>query len=232
MLGEVVEQVKKTAQNVLNNAHTACPGTIVSFDPATGLATVLPTLQFEKPDGTTLDFPQISGVPVCIPQGSGQSATIAFPVKPGDGCLIVFAEQSLDRWLYGRRTDTNLRFDLSNAMCIPGMFPRGNTALATACAQDAVVVQKGSVILAVGAEGVTVTGDLTVTGKITAQSDVAVSGKITGSSELSVSGKITGGGDISASGKITSGGDTVASGKSLKSHTHTDSMGGSTSAPN
>ena len=105
----------------------------MSFDPGTGLATVLPTMKFKKPDGTTVDFPQVTGVPVVFPQSMGQQATIAYPVKAGDGCLIIVAEQSIDYWLYGQETDTDLDFDLTNSICIPGLFAKANPVMAEAC---------------------------------------------------------------------------------------------------
>ena len=75
------------------------PGKIVSFDPSTGLATVLPIMKFRKPDGSTMEYPQITGVPVMFPQSMNQQATIAYPIKPDDGCIILVAEQSIDYWM-------------------------------------------------------------------------------------------------------------------------------------
>lgn len=81
MMQEFVQEVTETVKDTLKGVHTALPGSIVSFDPGTGLATVLPTMKFKKPDGTTVDFPQVTGVPVVFPQSMGQQATIAYPVK-------------------------------------------------------------------------------------------------------------------------------------------------------
>ena len=99
MNGEFVEQVKQTVNTLLDQVHTCTPGKIVSFDPGSCQATVLPAMKIKKPDGKMMDYPQITGVPVLFPQSYGQGATIAFPVKPGDGCLIFFAEQALDQFL-------------------------------------------------------------------------------------------------------------------------------------
>lgn len=96
MMQEFVQEIQNTVQRGLRGIHTAMPGRIVSFDAAKGIATVKPAMKFKKPDGKTMDFPQVTGVPVVFPQGAGQGATIAFPVKPGDSCLLVVAEQSLD----------------------------------------------------------------------------------------------------------------------------------------
>lgn len=140
MMQEFVQAVRNTAKDVMNGIHTAFPGEIVSFDPGSCTATVKPSMVFRKPDGTTISYPTISGVPVCMPQGSGQDACIAYPVKAGDGCMIVVAEQSTDYWMYDQETSTNLRFDMSNAMCVPGMYKSGNDALQEACDDDAIIV--------------------------------------------------------------------------------------------
>lgn len=180
MLGELVDEIRKTASSVLNEAHTAIPGTIVSYDTGSGLATVKPAMQFTKPNGEKIDYPQISGVPVVLSQGSNQNATIAFPINAGDGCLIICCEQSLDKWMYGRETDTDLRFDLTNAVCIPGLFASANSAVAEACASRSVIVDVGGNRVAVSGGGVLVKGDLTVEGSISASVDVSVAGKSMG----------------------------------------------------
>lgn len=179
MMQEFVQEINDTIKDTLKGIHTAIPGTIVSFDPGTGLATVLPTMKYKKPDGSTVDFPQVSGVPVVFPQSMGQKATIAYPVKAGDGCLIIAAEQSIDYFLYGQETDTDLDFDLTNSVCIPGLFAKANSVMTEACNQNAVVVdvqgtkitvKSGSV--QVDAAAITLNGNVTVSGNFTTQNGV------------------------------------------------------------
>ncbi len=140
MLQEFVQEVQNSIDQSIRGIHTAMPGEILAYDPATGRATVKPTMKFKKPDGTTMDFPQITGVPVLFQQGMGQNATIAFPVKAGDGCMIIVGEQSLDYWMYGQETSTDLAFDMTNAMCIPGLFVKANSVVAEACNNNAIIV--------------------------------------------------------------------------------------------
>lgn len=174
MMQELVNQVKKTAKKATEEMHTAVPATIKSYDPSTGLASVQPVAKFKKPNGETMDYPSISGVPVVSPQSA--NVTIAFPIKAGDGCLLVFGEKSLDYWLYGKETDTELSFDLSNAVAIPSLKNTGSPAMQKACSENAVVLQSGGTTLTVKSGEVVIDGNLTVNGKIDATGDVTGSG--------------------------------------------------------
>lgn len=183
MMQEFVEAVKKTIKKEIAEIHTAIPGKIVSYDSSTGLATVLPTMKFKKPDGTMINYPQITGVPVLFQQGAGQGVTMAFPVKAGDGCLIIVAEQSIDYWMYGQETETDLLFDLTNAICIPGLFTKANKVVAEACEDNALILDAESTKIKVSkksvsitAPTVTVSGNLQVSGNITANGDVSGKG--------------------------------------------------------
>lgn len=179
MMQEFVQEVNKSVQEVLNGVHTSMPGKIVSFDPSTGLATVLPVMKFRKPDGTTMEYPQITGVPVVFPQSMNQQATIAYPIKPDDGCIIIVAEQSIDYWMYGQETDTDLSFDLTDAICIPGLFVPANSVVKDSCEKNAIImdvkgtrttIKDGEVII--DAKKVTINGDLRLNGEEVATGDV------------------------------------------------------------
>ena len=153
MLQEFVQEITNTVQKNLQGVHTAFPGVLTAFDPSTGLANVQPKMKFRKPDGTTIDYPQITGVPVVFPQSMGQKATIAYPVKAGDGCLVVVAEQSIDYWMYGQETETDLAFDPSNSICIVGMFVPANAVMKDACDQNAVIVDVSGTRFTVKSDG-------------------------------------------------------------------------------
>ena len=179
MLQEFVESIRKMVDAKINEIHTTMPGKIVSFDTATGLATVLPAMRFKLKDGTTVPYPQITGVPVLFPQGCGQQATIAYPVKPGDGCLIFIAEHSIEYWLYGQETDTDLSFDLTDAFCIPGLFQAANSVAERACRENAVIVAvKGTEVVvkknevAINAPNILLNGDVQVNGSVTATGEI------------------------------------------------------------
>jgi len=203
MLQEFVQEINNLIKKNIRGVHTAVPGKIVSFDPATCLATVLPEMKFKKPDGSTMAYPQITGVPVVFLQTMNQQATVAFPIKAGDGCLIIVSEQSIDYWMYGQETDTDLAFDLTNAICIPGLFVKPNPVVKDACDNNAIIVD-------VKETRITVKKDL-----------VQIDSK-----------KVKINGDIEVDGSITATKDIIASSRvSLTKHTHTGDSGGSTSSP-
>lgn len=168
MLQEFVKSVKDTAKQAVDGIHTAMPAEVVSFDASSGMATVLPKAVFRLPNGKTIRYPQISGVPVVFPRSG--DAVIAFPIKEGDGCLLIFSETALDLWLYGKETDTNLKFDLTNAIAIPSLSTTGSDAMRRACEENAVVIKAGETVLSISPDGVTVTGNLAVSGEITSAS--------------------------------------------------------------
>lgn len=171
MMQEFAQRVIDIAREEADGIHTAFPGQIVSFNPSTCLATVQPILNYRKPDGGIIGYPQIHGVPVVFPQGLGQSATIAFPVSAGDMCLCIVSEQALDLWMYGQQTETDLRHDLTNAVCIPGMFTQPNAVMMEACASDSVIIDVNGTRVQVSDGSIILDGDVTITGTLTCPSE-------------------------------------------------------------
>ena len=144
MIQEFTQEVKNLIHDILKDVHTIIQGKIESYNPDDCTAFILPYGKYKKPDGTTLDYPVIPDVPVYVTQGSGQTATIAVPVKKGDECLILFSEQTTDTWRTGALSSTDLRFDLSNAVAVVGMFARPNPLMREAYSDDAIIIQNGN----------------------------------------------------------------------------------------
>jgi hypothetical protein len=108
---------------LLNEVHTAMPGTIEQYDYTKCKANIQPSLQIKYNDGTIQTLPILVNVPIVWPRTS--EGSISFPLKRGDGCLVLFSERSLDEWLsLGKLCTPNdpRRFDLSDGMAIPGLF--------------------------------------------------------------------------------------------------------------
>lgn len=177
MMQEFVQQLADSMNETVRNMHTCLPGRIDSYDPETGRAQVTPVMKMKTPRGDRIQYPQISGVPVVMAQTQG--AVLAHPIKKGDSCLIVIAEQALDLWMYGKDTDTDLAFDLTNAVCIPGLFVMPHAAVKEACRTDSIILQNGNVKLTVAddrvqidAPEILINGNTTVTGNFTTRGGI------------------------------------------------------------
>ena len=140
MIQEFAHQIEETIREATYDIHTAIPGTISSFDPVSGMATVKPEGTMAMKNGKKLKYPSIVKVPVILPQG--KEATIAYPIKQGDGCIIIVCENDLKPWMsHGQETASDMKFDLSNAVCIPGLYSEGNEAVQKAIDEDAIVIK-------------------------------------------------------------------------------------------
>ena len=142
MIQEFVHQMENTVREATYDMHTALPGTIAEFDPSTGMATVKPEGSVAMKNGKRLKYPSIVKFPVVFPQAGGQDAVIAYPVMPGDGCLVIICENDLKPWMsHGKETESDMKFDLTNAVCIPGLYCEGNVAIQKAVAEKAIVIK-------------------------------------------------------------------------------------------
>ena len=74
----------------------ALPGIVHSFDRETQTVTIQPAVQDRLRDGTTVDFPLLTDVPVFFP--GTKSSAITWVVEPGDECLVIFADRNIDPW--------------------------------------------------------------------------------------------------------------------------------------
>lgn len=163
--------------------------------------------------GELVEYPIIPNVPIRQPMYSG-SAYIVLPVRVGDVGTIEFFDSSVDDLV----ATSNYEFDyteewhsINNGLFTNGFLPKNKLFAVDSNAKIVMGSHSGSFTLKVNSDDT-----LTI---VTPNINV-----ITGT--LNVSG------DIHATGTITADTDVLGAGKSLKSHTHTDSQGGNTSAPN
>lgn len=118
--------IDRVLRRRLVDVHTAMPGQVESFDAAKQTANVKLLLKArrETESGSVVEeaLPLAVNVPVVFQGGKGFRTV--FPLEPGDGVLVVFAEASIDRWqsLGGlQETGDDRRFHLADAICIPGL---------------------------------------------------------------------------------------------------------------
>ena len=223
---EFMHEIKALIAAELQNVHTAMPGKVVAFDPDGCAADILPYGKYRKLGGGLIDFPKLMGVPVWFPQGAGQSASIAFPVKPGDACLLLFAEQSLDAWRAGGESGTDLRFDLANAVAIVGLFAHPGKLASEATADDALILEKDGAQIRIRKDGVRINanmdaytkgaavfhnglhviGSALIEGDAHVTQDLVVDGSATVAGNLEVSGSSIIDGNIDIGGSLSTGG--------------------------
>ena len=95
----------------------------------------------------------------------------------------------LDEWRTGAESEGALRFDLTSAMCVPGLLEGGGDMISKACQNNAVVVGAGDVEIMVSDAGVVITsGNIKMT---VSDAGVAISGDLKVDGNISSSGTIT-----------------------------------------
>lgn len=109
----------------LEAVHTVIPGKFLAYEGhQVRRARVQPTVRLELGTGPIVEIPPIDGVPVVFP--SAGEASFLFPIKPGDGCLILFSEAGFGKYMTGRGDvqdpDDQSRFSLTDAIAIPGLW--------------------------------------------------------------------------------------------------------------
>ena len=120
---EIKDIIDGWIDNKINNVHTALPGKIVEYNPATNRAGVKPVGTYQTADYRELAYPVIYNVPVQFPIGMGGNAGCTFPLTVGDGCLLVFAERQTDNFINKNSNSDDIRtHSLNDALCIPGLY--------------------------------------------------------------------------------------------------------------
>jgi hypothetical protein len=135
------EDITALIEDRLRRVKVALPGEIDSYNATTGKAAVKPLLQERYADGEVVTLPVIPNVPLVFPRTA--AASITLPVARGDGCLLLFCDRSIDRWLSVGGTvepDDVRMHSLSDAVAIPGLVPfsTGGTGFTD------LVIQRGS----------------------------------------------------------------------------------------
>jgi hypothetical protein len=109
----------------LSGVFTAMPGIIQSYDKNTKTVSVLPSIKTTFLDGEIQSKPIITNVPVMFP--GTKKAVMQYKLEKGDGCLLIFSSESLEKWINSSggmvEVGDTRRFALTDAFCIPGVFP-------------------------------------------------------------------------------------------------------------
>ena len=165
MMQEFVQQVKETISESLDGVHTCIPGEIVSFDAGNCTAVVKPIGKIKRPDGQKIDYPQIAKVPVHFQQSSTQESCICFR-KPN---ALMQEAQSKDAIII-RQKDSRAMFS-NNEVLI-----KRNDSQFMQMKGGTITLKNAGTTLTITGSGADLIGNLTVSGKITAQGDVIGAG--------------------------------------------------------
>lgn len=124
MIENIVDVFDSWLSSRLENVHTIIPGKIDKYEGhGSRKARVKPLVKMMTIKGEMVSIPVIDNVPVIFP--SSGAFSLLFPVKPGDGCLILFSECSIGNFLNSTievDPEDRSRFSFTDAVCIPGLW--------------------------------------------------------------------------------------------------------------
>lgn len=129
------EVISRAIETRLLDVHTAMPGQIVSYNSSNQSCTVQLSIKKKYEDGTLINIPQITNVPVVFPRAG--KAFISMPLKAGDNVLVIFSERAMDLFLnLGGIVDPKdpRKHHITDAIAIPGVYPFNNSIDASASA--------------------------------------------------------------------------------------------------
>ena len=172
MLQELTEEIENTARAITEQIHTTLPGRIIEFDERTCTVKASIYGKFITSTGEELDYPIVTEAPLVFPISATGNTGIAFPVMPGDDCLILISEVELDEWRTGKEADGNMKFDLTSAIVLPGLM-KSNNLIKEATKKKAVIINNKDNKIIIDKNGMEVisnkiklvSNDVTVAGK-------------------------------------------------------------------
>ena len=119
------EDIAAIKKEIFASLHCALPGIVENFDAGTQTAEVRPAVKRSlqshpercegSPRRSDIPFPLLHDVPVFMP--------VPFEVRPGDACLLVFADCDIDAWLETgniEKTASERMHSLSDAFAFVG----------------------------------------------------------------------------------------------------------------
>lgn len=126
----ITEVFNKWFSNKMDSVHTMLPGQIINYEGhTTRKAEVKIMVKIRNTHNQIIEISPIKNVPVIFQ--STKNFNMVFPLEKGDGCMLIFAESSIGNFLLNA-TDNALeaddlnRFDLSDCICVPGLWGFAN----------------------------------------------------------------------------------------------------------
>ena len=119
---EVKDVIKDWIKKGAEDVHVSMIGKVESYDPSTNRASITPVGSLTAPDWQEIPYPTIHNVPLQFPCGNGGTSGCTFPVKPGDTCIIIFADHQIESFLSGAKSDDMRNHSMNDAYAIPTLF--------------------------------------------------------------------------------------------------------------
>ena len=152
----------------LKNIYTCLPGVVEgdSYDKAARTVDVRGALNVMTSDTNPPSAHRrevVKGVPIVYPCAGPYR--IQFPLAAGDPVLLLYSQRGLDHW----KTDHGIHdpavrfFEEIDAICVPGFGPGGSSPPS---GDGLVIEMDGGPAIELNGAGVTIRGDLIVTGTI------------------------------------------------------------------
>jgi hypothetical protein len=180
---------------------TSMPGIVQNYNAQQATVDVMLALKgaVQKQDGSTVaqNYALLKHLPVVWPRGG--NCTLTFPIAANDECLVVFAARAIDSWWqqggYATSPVESRMHDLSDGFAIPGPFSQATklanvstttTQLRSNDGQAYVELDgSGHIVNIVAPGGVNITGNVAVTGALSATQNITSSTDVqTGSISL------------------------------------------------
>lgn len=68
--------------------------------------------------------------------------------------MIIVSENDMKPWMsHGKETDSDMKFDLTNAVCIPGLYGEGNETMQKAQEENAIILKNEDMELMLKKDG-------------------------------------------------------------------------------
>lgn len=111
-------------EKLMLDVHTTLPGRILKYEGhESRKAEVEVSVNIPTNTGEFITVKPIANVPVVFP--SVGSSSMLFPIKKGDGVLLLFSETGIGNFLNGTETtnaDNYSKFKMTDCIAIPGLF--------------------------------------------------------------------------------------------------------------
>lgn len=184
-LYNIHDVIRNDVENLLMEVHTSIPARVLEYNSTKQTVNVAVAVNRPTQRGASIPAGEYHDVPVIFPAGGNW--VIAGPLEPDDIVQLVVPHYGTEDFMAGERHQTGdakfvSRHDLNDAVALPGMYTSNSITRKEAhkdkfhiangdssvilIGEEDITVQVGNTVFKVDANGVTVTGDLTVSGTV------------------------------------------------------------------